>query len=68
MNFSLTNLLPGVENEAFHVDLEPGMALIVPPKWWHYVETLEFSLNFNTWIQLVSKRGSISSIVGKADI
>lgn len=44
----------GVENEAFHVDLEPGMALIVPPKWWHYVETLEFSLNFNTWIQLES--------------
>lgn len=42
----------GVENDAFHVVLEPGMALIVPPKWWHYVETLEFSLNFNTWIQL----------------
>ncbi|XP_062561811.1 HSPB1-associated protein 1 [Armigeres subalbatus] len=46
--------LIGVENEAFHVVLEPGMALVVPPKWWHYVETLEFSLNFNTWIQLQS--------------
>ncbi|XP_065085885.1 HSPB1-associated protein 1 isoform X2 [Ochlerotatus camptorhynchus] len=43
----------GVESEAFHVDLEPGMVLIVPPKWWHYVETMEFSLNFNTWIQLL---------------
>lgn len=50
-------IFSGVENEVFHVDLEPGMVLIVPPKWWHYVETMEFSLNFNTWIQLVSGVG-----------
>lgn len=45
--------LLGVENDAYHTVLEPGMALIVPPKWWHFVENLEPSLNFNTWIQLV---------------
>ncbi|XP_052863667.1 HSPB1-associated protein 1 homolog [Anopheles cruzii] len=44
--------LTGVENQAYHVVLEPGMALIVPPRWWHYVETLEPSLNFNTWLPL----------------
>uniref|UniRef100_A0A182MJV4 JmjC domain-containing protein n=1 Tax=Anopheles culicifacies TaxID=139723 RepID=A0A182MJV4_9DIPT len=41
-----------VEDEVYHVVLEPGMALIVPPKWWHYVETLEPALNFNTWLSL----------------
>ncbi|XP_053690269.1 HSPB1-associated protein 1 [Sabethes cyaneus] len=41
-----------VENDAYHVILEPGMVLIVPPKWWHYVETLDCSLNFNTWLSL----------------
>ncbi|XP_058811984.1 HSPB1-associated protein 1 [Topomyia yanbarensis] len=44
--------LIGVENDSYHVILEPGMVLVVPPKWWHYVETLECSVNFNTWIQL----------------
>ncbi|XP_053672071.1 HSPB1-associated protein 1 [Anopheles nili] len=39
-----------VENHVYHIILEPGMALIVPPRWWHYVETLEPSLNFNTWL------------------
>ncbi|XP_055632167.1 HSPB1-associated protein 1 [Toxorhynchites rutilus septentrionalis] len=41
-----------VENDAYCVTLEPGMTLIVPPKWWHFVESLETSLNFNTWIPL----------------
>ncbi|XP_050079416.1 HSPB1-associated protein 1-like [Anopheles maculipalpis] len=41
-----------VENDVYHVVLEPGMALIVPPRWWHYVETLEPALNFNTWLSL----------------
>ncbi|XP_035780606.1 HSPB1-associated protein 1 homolog [Anopheles albimanus] len=44
----------GVENEAYHVILEPGMTLIVPPRWWHFVECLEPSLNFNTWLPLSS--------------
>ncbi|XP_050100661.1 HSPB1-associated protein 1 homolog [Anopheles aquasalis] len=42
----------GVENEVYHVILEPGMTLIVPPRWWHFVECLEPSLNFNTWLPL----------------
>uniref|UniRef100_A0A2M4CVZ6 JmjC domain-containing protein n=1 Tax=Anopheles darlingi TaxID=43151 RepID=A0A2M4CVZ6_ANODA len=41
-----------VENEVYHVVLEPGMTLIVPPRWWHFVECLEPSLNFNTWLPL----------------
>ncbi|XP_058118503.1 uncharacterized protein LOC131260721 [Anopheles coustani] len=44
--------LVGVENQVYHTVLEPGMALIVPPKWWHFVENLEPSLNFNTWLSL----------------
>lgn len=36
------------------VDLLPGMVLIIPPKWWHYVEALQNSLSFNAWIPIVS--------------
>ncbi|XP_055525733.1 HSPB1-associated protein 1 [Wyeomyia smithii] len=43
-----------LENDAYYVVLEPGMVLVIPPKWWHYVETLECSLNFNTWLPLES--------------
>uniref|UniRef100_A0A182RFK4 JmjC domain-containing protein n=1 Tax=Anopheles funestus TaxID=62324 RepID=A0A182RFK4_ANOFN len=50
-----------VENEVYHVVLEPGMALIVPPKWWHYVETLEPALNFNTWLSLETDVDSLIS-------
>uniref|UniRef100_A0A1Y9J175 JmjC domain-containing protein n=1 Tax=Anopheles quadriannulatus TaxID=34691 RepID=A0A1Y9J175_ANOQN len=50
-----------VEDKVYHVVLEPGMALIVPPKWWHYVETLEPALNFNTWLGLETDVDSLIS-------
>lgn len=37
----------------FRIVLEPGDILIVPPRWWHYVENLDISLSINTWIPLV---------------
>lgn len=43
-----------IENEAYHVILEKGDILIVPKHWFHYVECLETSMNFNLWIKLVS--------------
>jgi oxalate decarboxylase/phosphoglucose isomerase-like protein (cupin superfamily) len=30
---------------------EPGDALIIPPYYVHRVETLEASINFNTWFE-----------------
>lgn len=33
------------------VVLSPGDVLIVPHKWWHYVENLTLSVSINTWIQ-----------------
>lgn len=44
-----------VDNQVYEVTLEPGDILIVPPKWWHYVESLETSLSVNTWIPLVKR-------------
>lgn len=41
-------------NRAYLVDLNPGDILIVPPKWWHYVESLDASLAINAWIPIVS--------------
>ncbi|KAK4884522.1 hypothetical protein RN001_000793 [Aquatica leii] len=32
--------------------LNPGDVLIVPHKWWHYVENLELSISINMWIDL----------------
>ncbi|KAL3286101.1 hypothetical protein HHI36_000614 [Cryptolaemus montrouzieri] len=34
------------------VTLNPGDVLIVPHKWWHYVENLEISISINTWLPL----------------
>ncbi|XP_035892657.1 HSPB1-associated protein 1 isoform X2 [Anopheles stephensi] len=50
-----------VENDVYHIVLEPGMVLIVPPRWWHYVETLEPALNFNTWLSLETDVDSLIS-------
>lgn len=49
MNFTAV----GTNNDAYEIVLNPGDILIVPPKWWHYVENLETSLTVNTWIPLV---------------
>uniref|UniRef100_A0A182JGC8 JmjC domain-containing protein n=1 Tax=Anopheles atroparvus TaxID=41427 RepID=A0A182JGC8_ANOAO len=53
--------LIAVENQIYHTVLEPGMVLIVPPKWWHFVENLEPSLNFNTWLSLEKDVDSLIS-------
>uniref|UniRef100_A0A182QT04 JmjC domain-containing protein n=1 Tax=Anopheles farauti TaxID=69004 RepID=A0A182QT04_9DIPT len=50
-----------IEDNVYHVVLEPGMALIVPPRWWHYVENLEPSLNLNTWLSLQTDLDSLIS-------
>lgn len=42
-----------LEADAHHVVLEPGDVLLVPPEWWHYVESIDVSLAINTWIPLV---------------
>lgn len=40
------------KDEAYHCILEPNDVLIVPRRWWHYVESLETSLSVNSWIPL----------------
>ncbi|XP_045460867.1 HSPB1-associated protein 1 isoform X1 [Harmonia axyridis] len=34
------------------VILKPGDVLIIPNKWWHYVEALDTSISINTWLPL----------------
>ncbi|GAB0099789.1 HSPB1-associated protein 1 [Sergentomyia squamirostris] len=45
-----------VTQDAHIFTLEPGDVLIVPPKWWHYVENLEPALTLNAWIPLQEDR------------
>ncbi|XP_055710272.1 HSPB1-associated protein 1 [Phlebotomus papatasi] len=42
----------GISDQAHIVTLNPGDVLIVPPKWWHYVENLETALTLNAWIPI----------------
>lgn len=51
--FSPNNLQQFAGLQPFVVDLGPGDILIIPPRWWHYVENLEPSLAFNAWISIV---------------
>jgi len=34
------------------ITLEPGDCLYLPPKWWHFVKSEDFSISVNTWIEL----------------
>lgn len=35
------------------ITLNPGDVLVLPHRWWHYVENLELAISINTWISLV---------------
>ncbi|CAG9763949.1 unnamed protein product [Ceutorhynchus assimilis] len=48
LNFFSPNFQPS--NGCFMTILEPGDVLVVPHKWWHYVENLEFSISVNAWL------------------
>ncbi|XP_076165487.1 HSPB1 associated protein 1 isoform X2 [Ptiloglossa arizonensis] len=36
------------------ITLEQGDVLLVPAGWWHYVESLDFSVSVNTWLPVVT--------------
>ncbi|KOC59688.1 HSPB1-associated protein 1 [Habropoda laboriosa] len=42
------------------VTLEPGDVLFVPPGWWHYVESLDFTVSVNIWLPIV--RDNVSRV------
>ena len=33
--------------------MNPGDVLLIPPKWWHYVENVSVAVSINMWIPLV---------------
>ncbi|XP_043273186.1 HSPB1-associated protein 1 [Venturia canescens] len=39
-----------IKKNARLVVLEPGDVLLVPNRWWHYVESLDFSISINVWL------------------
>ncbi|XP_031833603.2 HSPB1 associated protein 1 isoform X1 [Nomia melanderi] len=43
-----------MKDKAKVIILEPGDVLFVPAGWWHYVESLEFSVSVNTWLPIVT--------------
>ncbi|KAA0192278.1 hypothetical protein HAZT_HAZT010888 [Hyalella azteca] len=49
------NRFPKIQNSTpFVVTLNPGDVLFVPKHWWHFVETEQFSISVNSWIELPS--------------
>lgn len=53
INFSCPDNIHKIDNacRCVSVILSPGDVLIVPHKWWHYVENLTTAVSINTWIQ-----------------
>ncbi|KAG5896363.1 hypothetical protein JTB14_005841 [Gonioctena quinquepunctata] len=54
LNFFSPNLddFKSFTNKCKKVVLQPGDVLLVPHKWWHYVENLEMSISINVWLPL----------------
>ncbi|XP_022174308.1 HSPB1-associated protein 1 isoform X1 [Myzus persicae] len=53
INFSCPDNIKDIDDacRCVTVVLSPGDVLIVPHKWWHYVENLTTAVSINTWIQ-----------------
>uniref|UniRef100_A0A2S2NH44 HSPB1-associated protein 1 n=1 Tax=Schizaphis graminum TaxID=13262 RepID=A0A2S2NH44_SCHGA len=54
INFSCPDNIQDIDDacRCVTVVLSPGDVLIVPHKWWHYVENLTTAVSINTWIQI----------------
>ncbi|XP_074033062.1 HSPB1 associated protein 1 [Leptinotarsa decemlineata] len=54
LNFFSPNLenFRSISGKCKKVVLTPGDVLLVPNKWWHYVENLETSISINVWLPL----------------
>ncbi|KAF0749530.1 HSPB1-associated protein 1, partial [Aphis craccivora] len=54
INFSCPDNIQNIDDacKCVTVVLSPGDVLIVPHKWWHYVENLTTAVSINTWIQI----------------
>ncbi|KAK7578090.1 hypothetical protein V9T40_010295 [Parthenolecanium corni] len=37
-------------NKCYVVDMNAGDVLLIPPKWWHYVENITLAASINMWI------------------
>lgn len=45
--------ISAISDRCHEVTLIPGDILIVPNRWWHYVECLDEALAINSWIPMV---------------
>ncbi|KZC06525.1 PREDICTED: HSPB1-associated protein 1 [Dufourea novaeangliae] len=43
-----------IQDNARLITLEAGDVLFVPHGWWHYVESLEFSVSVNVWLPIIT--------------